>query len=70
MSGSNYVIFGKVFKPHQLAIATLVTLTGGILVASSGKKAAPATPAIQAESPQEADFITEFLKSAEAEEKK
>lgn len=41
----------------QLSVATLATTVAGIVIASSGKKEAKAAPAINAESPQEEDFI-------------
>lgn len=55
----------------QLAIGTIVSVVGGIVIASSGKKAEkPATPAIQAGSSDEEKFIANFLKEQEAAEKK
>lgn len=55
----------------QLAIGTIVGVVGGIVFASSGKKAEkPATPAIQAGSSDEEKFIANFLKEQEALEKK
>lgn len=55
----------------QLAIGTIASVVGGIVFASSGKKAEkPATPAIQAGSSDEEKFIANFLKEQEALEKK
>lgn len=55
----------------QLAIGTIVSVVGGIVIASSGKKAEkPAAPAIQAGSSDEEKFIANFLKEQEAAEKK
>lgn len=47
----------NVFGP-QLSYATLSLVGAGILLATSGKKEAKPTPAINAQSPQEEDFIT------------
>lgn len=60
-----YVIFGKTFQAYQLSYATLSLVGAGILLATSGKKEAKPAPAINAQSPQEEDFITQFLKDAE-----
>ncbi|KAG5360262.1 ATP synthase subunit K [Yarrowia sp. B02] len=69
--GAAYHIFGKTVYPHQLAIGTILSVVGGVVLATSGKKAEkPAAPAIQAGSSDEEKFIANFLKEQEAAEKK
>ncbi|KAK9464850.1 hypothetical protein V1512DRAFT_267331 [Lipomyces arxii] len=66
-----YTILGRVFQPHQLAIATLGSAGLLVFALTGGKKAESTTmPPINASSPEEEDFVKTWLKSLEAEEKK
>ncbi|XXG94334.1 hypothetical protein Hte_000588 [Hypoxylon texense] len=66
-----YSIFGRQVGSHHLAMAVLAGLFGGTYVGlSGGSKKPAATPPINASTPDEADFIQNFLKQADAEEKK
>ncbi|KAI1804959.1 hypothetical protein F4811DRAFT_250602 [Daldinia bambusicola] len=65
-----YSIFGRQVGSHYLAMGVLATLfTGGYLGLGGGSKKVPQTPPINASSPDEADFIQNFLKQADADEK-
>ncbi|KAI1478349.1 hypothetical protein F4774DRAFT_385607 [Daldinia eschscholtzii] len=65
-----YTIFGRQIGSHYLAMATLATMfTGTYLAVSGPSKKTPQTPPINASSPDEADFIQNFLKQADADEK-
>ncbi|KAI5366262.1 Putative ATP synthase subunit K [Septoria linicola] len=67
-----YELFGQKVGSHVLSIATLSTLFVGTWAMSGGKKTSPANqgPPINASSKDEENFIQEFLKQAESEEKK
>ncbi|KAI1811648.1 hypothetical protein GGS20DRAFT_588330 [Poronia punctata] len=67
-----YNILGRQIGSHYLALGVLGTLFGGTYLAVSGpsKKTAQTTPPINASSSDEADFIQNFLKQADSEEKK
>ncbi|KAK3898965.1 hypothetical protein C8A05DRAFT_37436 [Staphylotrichum tortipilum] len=66
-----YNIFGTQVASHYLAMGVLGTLFGGAYVGmSGGSSKAPATPPINASTPDEADFIKKFIDQAEADEKK
>ncbi|KAF2850542.1 hypothetical protein J1614_007888 [Plenodomus biglobosus] len=60
-----YTIAGRQVGSHVLAIATLgITFTGAAL-AMGGKKAEDVTqPPINAKSPQEENFVKEYVKKA------
>ncbi|KAI0013040.1 hypothetical protein F4779DRAFT_473065 [Xylariaceae sp. FL0662B] len=66
-----YTIFGRQIGSHYLAMGTLAALfAGGYYGFSGGSKRPTQTPPINASSPDEADFIQNFLKQADEEEKK
>ncbi|KAF2836112.1 hypothetical protein M501DRAFT_997351 [Patellaria atrata CBS 101060] len=67
-----YEIFGRKVGSHVLSMATLGTTFAGSWLAlrGDGKKTAQQTPPINASSKDEENFIQDFLKQAEAEEKK
>ncbi|QIX00873.1 hypothetical protein AMS68_006390 [Peltaster fructicola] len=66
-----YQIFGSKVGSHYLAIGVLTTLFGGISLLSGGKKAAASDlPPINAASKDEENFVTQFLKEAEAKDAK
>ncbi|KAL2132446.1 hypothetical protein VTI74DRAFT_3783 [Chaetomium olivicolor] len=65
-----YNIFGTQVASHYLAMGVLGTLFGGVYAMTGGSKKTPATPPINASSPDEADFIKKFIEQADAEEKK
>ncbi|KAH8157615.1 hypothetical protein CIB48_g10637 [Xylaria polymorpha] len=66
-----YQIFGRQVGSHHLAMGVLGALFGGtyLSLGGSGKKTTQ-TPPINASSPDEADFIQNFLKQADEDEKK
>ncbi|CAK7562374.1 MAG: hypothetical protein SEPTF4163_000216 [Sporothrix epigloea] len=66
-----YTIAGRQIGSHYLAMATLTALFGGIYASTGGaSKKTLATPPINASSSDEADFITKFLETADADQKK
>ncbi|KAI9367022.1 hypothetical protein BJX61DRAFT_547897 [Aspergillus egyptiacus] len=67
-----YQIAGRSVGSHQLAFGILSALMGGIVYATSGSGAQkkPAAPPIQASSKDEENFIQDFLKQVNGEEKK
>jgi len=65
-----YTVAGRKVGSHILAIATLSTFFVGSYLAVPSKKGKEQGPPIQASSKDEEQFIQEFLKNAEAEEKK
>ncbi|KAI0482215.1 hypothetical protein GGR56DRAFT_619057 [Xylariaceae sp. FL0804] len=69
-----YTIAGRQVGSHHLAMGILGSLFGGIYMATRGgsskKPVAGQAPPINASSPDEADFIQNFLKDQEKEEKK
>ncbi|KAF2455006.1 hypothetical protein BDY21DRAFT_350896 [Lineolata rhizophorae] len=66
-----YEIAGRKVGSHVLSMATLATAFGGSYLAMGGKsKGKEQGPPINATSKDEENFIQEFLKNAEAEEKK
>lgn len=67
--GGMYNIFGRQVPAYQLSIAVFASLGLGVAYATSGKKTPAAAPPIQAESSDEMQFITDFLKKQEAEAK-
>ncbi|RYP58631.1 hypothetical protein DL771_011179 [Monosporascus sp. 5C6A] len=66
-----YNVFGRQVGSHYLAIGVLSTLFGGSYLALAGGRNKPAAqvPPINASSSDEADFIQNFLKEAEKDEK-
>ncbi|KAI0404143.1 hypothetical protein F4802DRAFT_568053 [Xylaria palmicola] len=65
-----YQVFGRQVGSHYLAMSVLGALFGGTYLAVSGSSKKPLqTPPINASSPDEADFIQNFLKQADADEK-
>ncbi|KAF2091363.1 hypothetical protein K490DRAFT_60806 [Saccharata proteae CBS 121410] len=62
-----YTIAGRQVGSHHLAMGVLGAVFGGTYLGlrGSGKKAANQTPAINASSKDEENFIKEFLESAE-----
>ncbi|RYO84154.1 hypothetical protein DL766_009751 [Monosporascus sp. MC13-8B] len=66
-----YTVFGRQVGSHYLAIGVLSTLFAGSYLAIGGGKKRPATqaPPINASSSDEADFIQNFLKEADKDEK-
>ncbi|KAF2721942.1 hypothetical protein K431DRAFT_284386 [Polychaeton citri CBS 116435] len=65
-----YDIAGRKVGSHILAIGVLSALfTGGFAFAGGSKKPATHTPPINASSKDEENFIQEFLKSADGENK-
>ncbi|KAI6090106.1 hypothetical protein F4821DRAFT_256253 [Hypoxylon rubiginosum] len=68
---SYYTVFGRQVGSHHLAMGVLAALFGGTYASlSGGSKKAVQTPPINASTPDEADFIQNFLKQADADEKK
>ncbi|PYH47200.1 ATP19 family protein [Aspergillus saccharolyticus JOP 1030-1] len=66
-----YQIAGKKVGSHVLAMGVLGALFGGVKLAmGGGSQPKPATPPIQASSKDEEDFITDFLKQVNGEDKK
>ncbi|KAG7287328.1 hypothetical protein NEMBOFW57_006837 [Staphylotrichum longicolle] len=65
-----YNIFGTQVASHYLAMGVLGSLFGGVYAAVGGGSKAPATPPINASTPDEADFIKKFMEQADADEKK
>ncbi|KAI1279990.1 hypothetical protein F5Y07DRAFT_356979 [Xylaria sp. FL0933] len=66
-----YSVFGRQIGSHYLAMGVLGALFSGTYLAlSGGSKKTVQTPPINASSPDEADFIQNFLKQADADEKK
>ncbi|KAG9287001.1 hypothetical protein G9A89_022965 [Geosiphon pyriformis] len=72
---TGYVIAGRHIPTQYLTLATWGTIGLGVYAFSRRAKAnAPdpltSSPPINASSPEEEDFIKEFIKNAEAEDKK
>ncbi|KAI9817942.1 MAG: hypothetical protein M1832_004562 [Thelocarpon impressellum] len=68
---AQYTVAGRQVGSHILAMATLGTTFGlAFLATAGGKKSTAQGPPINAGSSDEEGFIKEFLKNAEAEEKK
>ncbi|KAE8451657.1 hypothetical protein EG329_003114 [Mollisiaceae sp. DMI_Dod_QoI] len=66
-----YTIAGRQIGSHYLAMGVLTLLFGGSALATGGSAAKKTQgPPINAQSPDEESFIKDFLKSAEADEKK
>ncbi|GKZ21405.1 hypothetical protein AbraIFM66951_006200 [Aspergillus brasiliensis] len=66
-----YQIAGKQVGSHVLAMSVLGALFGGVgLATRGGGQPKPATPPIQASSKDEENFIQDFLKQVNGEEKK
>ncbi|EGP87458.1 unnamed protein product [Zymoseptoria tritici ST99CH_1A5] len=67
-----YELFGQKVGSHILAIGTLTTLFAGTWAMTGGSKKSPIqnAPQIQASSKDEENFIQQFLKEAEADNKK
>ncbi|KAL2866876.1 ATP19 family protein [Aspergillus lucknowensis] len=67
-----YQIAGRQVGSHTLSLGILTSLFGGIYLATrgSGSQQKPAAPPIQASSKDEENFIQDFLKQVNAEEKK
>jgi len=60
-----YTIAGRQVGSHILAMATLGTVFTGAAYATSGKKTDQVTqPPINAKSPQEENFVKEYVKKA------
>ncbi|KAI0845526.1 hypothetical protein F5Y00DRAFT_265478 [Daldinia vernicosa] len=67
---ATYNILGRQIGSHYLAMGVLATLfTGSYLGIKGASKKTTQTPPINASSPDEADFIQNFLKQADANEK-
>ncbi|KAI0966282.1 hypothetical protein F4678DRAFT_466596 [Xylaria arbuscula] len=65
-----YTILGRQVGSHYLSMGVLGLLFGGSYLALSGpSKKTIQTPPINASTPDEADFIQNFLKQADADEK-
>ncbi|CAN6634173.1 ATP synthase subunit K, mitochondrial [Trichomonascus vanleenenianus] len=62
--GAHYVIFGRVFQPYHITLATIGTL-GGLIALSKLRAEKPTAPAINAGSDDEDKFIKDFIKAAE-----
>ncbi|WPG99183.1 Hypothetical protein R9X50_00199400 [Acrodontium crateriforme] len=63
-----YEIMGQKVGSHVLSIATLSTMfVGSWMMMGGSKKTIEKAPPINASSKDEENFITEFLKSADAE---
>ncbi|CZT17861.1 uncharacterized protein RCC_03697 [Ramularia collo-cygni] len=66
-----YEIFGQKVGSHILSIGVLSTMFVGTWAMAGGKKSpASNTPPINASSKDEENFIQQFLKEAEKDEKK
>ncbi|KAI0175829.1 hypothetical protein GGR52DRAFT_570810 [Hypoxylon sp. FL1284] len=66
-----YSVFGRQVGSHYLSMGVLAGLFSiGYLGMSGGSKKPAQTPPINASSPDEADFIQNFLKQADEDEKK
>ncbi|KAI0103651.1 hypothetical protein GGR51DRAFT_573145 [Nemania sp. FL0031] len=66
-----YTVFGRQVGSHYLAMGVLGALFSGTYLAlSGGSKKTTQIPPINASTPDEADFIQNFLKQADADEKK
>ncbi|KAJ8117983.1 hypothetical protein ONZ43_g4085 [Nemania bipapillata] len=66
-----YQVFGRQVGSHHLAMGVLGALFSGTYFAlSGGSKKTTQIPPINASTPDEADFIQNFLKQADADEKK
>ncbi|KAG5296363.1 DUF2611 superfamily domain-containing protein [Histoplasma capsulatum G186AR] len=65
-----YTIAGRQIGSHVLAMATLGTTFLGCYLAMPGKTDKKQGPPIKASSKDEEQFIQDFLKNIEAEEKK
>ncbi|KAK7206518.1 Atp19 h [Myxozyma melibiosi] len=67
MAGAVYHVFGRAVKPHQLSIATLGSTAALVIGLNLTKKPAekPTSPPINAASPEEEDFVKDFMKSLE-----
>ncbi|ORY94658.1 hypothetical protein BCR43DRAFT_442618 [Syncephalastrum racemosum] len=66
----HYVIAGKQVPNHLIAIGFISAYAlAGVAVSMRPKAPQPATPPIKASSADEEQFIKEFLKAAETEEK-
>ncbi|KAF2153287.1 hypothetical protein K461DRAFT_293559 [Myriangium duriaei CBS 260.36] len=63
-----YDLLGRKIGSHQLAMAVLGSIFGGVYIGTRGgsSKQAQQTPPIQASSKDEENFIQEFLKEADA----
>ncbi|KAI0380131.1 hypothetical protein F5Y04DRAFT_282261 [Hypomontagnella monticulosa] len=65
-----YTVLGRQIGSHYLAIGVLTAMfSGSYLATRGGGKKATQAPPINASSPDEADFIQNFLKEADASEK-
>ncbi|KAI2636068.1 hypothetical protein GGS21DRAFT_489787 [Xylaria nigripes] len=67
-----YQIFGRQVGSHYLAMGVLGALLGGTYYGFSGgsSKKTVQSPPINASTPDESDFIQNFLKQADEEQKK
>ncbi|OJJ95892.1 hypothetical protein ASPACDRAFT_81648 [Aspergillus aculeatus ATCC 16872] len=66
-----YQIAGRKVGSHYLAMGVLGALFGGVKLAmGGGSQPKPATPPIQASSKDEEEFITDFLKQVNGDDKK
>ncbi|KAL1975833.1 hypothetical protein VTN31DRAFT_4225 [Thermomyces dupontii] len=65
-----YNVAGRKVGSHVLSMATLGALFGGSWLALRGGDKKQQTPPINASSKDEEQFVQEFLKNVEAEEKK
>ncbi|KAJ1919809.1 hypothetical protein H4219_001718 [Mycoemilia scoparia] len=69
MAGNFYMIAGRKVPAHYLVIGLLGTY-GGLISAFIPKTDKTAPPPIKASSDDELKFVQDFLKAAEAEDKK
>ncbi|KAI5308875.1 hypothetical protein KEM55_004649 [Ascosphaera atra] len=67
---ATYTVFGRQVGAHVLSLATIGTLIGGITLAKGGKTENKNEPPITASSKDEEQFIQDFIKNIQAEEKK
>ncbi|KAI1757333.1 hypothetical protein F4782DRAFT_526091 [Xylaria castorea] len=66
-----YKVLGRQVGSHHLAMGVLGVMFGSTYLAFGGSSKKPTqTPPINASSPDEADFIQNFLKQADEDEKK
>ncbi|KAI2614708.1 uncharacterized protein GGS25DRAFT_472783 [Hypoxylon fragiforme] len=66
-----YTVFGRQVGSHYLAMGVLSAIFGGAYLGLKGpSKKTTQAPPINASSPDESDFIQNFLKQADEDEKK
>ncbi|CCF57117.1 hypothetical protein KAFR_0C01220 [Kazachstania africana CBS 2517] len=65
--GNTYQIMGRAFQPHQLALATLGTVSLLILPSNFSSKSGKAAE-IKADSKEEEDFIRNYISTHKGKE--